>query len=145
MTQNIRIERVRRVSWGDRLSAIRNIDEMVLFDAFYILFGFLISGSLFVASYSAFFAHHEYLTTLFAVAPASCAVWGIFYGAWVTKMRWAWNALVALSTLATAGGVLAVSAVPGFAVAGLLPELIGCSIGLPVLWAILMGLRHIDF
>jgi len=145
MTQAINIERVRRVSFTERVKAVLDADPMVLCNSFYVLFGFLISGSLVAAAFFAFATHRDYLEMLFWCAPASTAVWGIAYAGWTDKLQWAWNSLTAFTTLGMIGGIFVVLAIPGQTNHDLMIELVICACALPALWTLIMGLRHITF
>jgi hypothetical protein len=145
MTENLRIERVRRVPLAARLSKFVDVDPMVLFNSFYSLFGFLITSSLLAAAFISFKTHQEYSSTLFWVAPVSTAVWGVGYAAWNDDLRWAWNTLTALTTIGTLVGIFVVLSIPTQSRPDLLTQLIICSIALPALWAVIMGLRNINW
>jgi hypothetical protein len=144
MAENFHIERVKRRTMRGRVKSVLDIDSMLLFNSFYILFGFIITGSLFAAAFTSFATHREYLEMLFVFAPASTAVWGIAYAAWNDKLRWAWNTLTAATTLALVGGIFVLLTMPGLS-KDLMRELIICACASPALWTIIMGLRKIDW
>jgi hypothetical protein len=145
MTENLRIERVRRVPLAARLSEFVDVDPLVLFNSFYTLFGFLITGSLLAAAFISFKTHQDYSSMLFWFAPASSALWGIGYAAWNDKLRWAWNTLTASTTIGMLAGIFLVLFIPAQSRPDLLLQLIICALALPALWAVIMGLRQINW
>jgi hypothetical protein len=143
MEQNFHIERVKRQTFRERLRAVTNISPITLFNLFYVLFGFTITTSLFVAAFLSFTIHREYLTMLYVVAPASTAAWGIAYGAWSDSLRVAWATLTGLATLGMIAGIFVMLTPAHVSNFALMQELIIGAFAPPALWAITFGLKKV--
>ncbi len=139
MTQTINIDRVKRQTFHERLRVLANIEPFALFNGFYVLFGFTLTISFFAAAFLALTKHHEATESLFQVAPVSTVLWGIAYGAWPDRLRWAWSILTVVATL---GMVVAIFVVLGQSGSSTLLEgLIEGACALPVFWTVAFAVK----
>jgi hypothetical protein len=142
MTQTVHIDRVRRRTLSERIQALVNTDPVILFNGFYILFGFTLTISFFAAAFLALTWHRPCLVMLFITAPASTAVWGIAYAAWTDTLKVAWSTLAVVATLGLIAAIFVVLTQSDQS--GLLRQLIIEALAVPALWTAIFWARRID-